>query len=124
MTQELFRFSAKGRSSKSIHITGSLPSLPWLCQEPFGVRIRSPRDIMHFSPSTAVQPPSPESTNRLALGGCRWTSADSPGLYQEQPPYMVVVIHALGASPGLANSKARRYASSIGTISEALASRG
>jgi hypothetical protein len=38
----------------SIQITGSPESLPWSCQVPFGVRIKSPRSAVQRSPSTTV----------------------------------------------------------------------
>jgi hypothetical protein len=41
------RSRTNGRSSPSIHNTGSALSLPWSCQVQGGVRIKSPGPIKH-----------------------------------------------------------------------------
>ena len=43
----------------SIQITGSLESLPWSCQVPFGVRIKSPRSAVQRSQDVFVAGPFP-----------------------------------------------------------------
>ena len=53
-SQTQSRNSISGKSRTSIHTTGSAPSLPWSCQVPFGVRIRSPRAALQRSPSIVV----------------------------------------------------------------------
>src|SRR4051794_21650500 len=48
------RNSISGKSRMSAQTTGVAPSLPWSCQVPFGVRIRSPRAASQRSPSMVV----------------------------------------------------------------------
>ena len=43
-----------GMSSPSSQTTGPSASLPWSCQVPEGVMMKSPSCITAFSPSTAV----------------------------------------------------------------------
>ena len=74
------RNSSRGQSSTSSQITGLSESLPWSCQVPLGVMIRSPREAGQRSPSMVVKPPSSDRMVRLALGVCMWAVAWSPGL--------------------------------------------
>ena len=55
----------------SIQITGSSASLPWSCQVPFGVRIRSPRPPRSARPRHWCSRPC-----RTGWCGWRWASAD------------------------------------------------